>query len=209
MRRYYGDRVCGAEPRTEVASKKATLSRTAVASDETKRAKSQRAEQRVANLEAAASKAEKPTSGGNCTTERPSIGSNLRYGTRRSRVQLLPIPRHATTVEIAAAIALLAVPAMDDATANPLAWTWSGMNGCFAATDRAPIGANDGLASAAGAVAMAGLVLVGDELPAPTLLDARIAALFVVVDETSEAPASFEEARLCARKDQAQKPGAT
>ena len=61
MRRYYGDRVCGAEPKTEVASRKA-LSRTVVASAETKPAKSRRAEQRVANLEAAAPKAEKAAS---------------------------------------------------------------------------------------------------------------------------------------------------
>ena len=180
MRRYYGDRVCGAAPRIEVASKKA-LTKAVVASNETKREKSHRAEQRVANLGAAESK---PTIQGQPWDE---------------AFTRAVAPNTASTIAVvpATAVALLAIPEMNEVSADPLAGMWSGVDGVFAAADLTSIGVNDGRVSATGAVAMAGLVLVGDELPGPTPLDARIAALFVVVVERSDARASFESALVC------------
>ena len=195
MRRYYGDRVCGAEPKAEVASKKA-LPSTVVASDETKRVKSRSAEQRVANLEVPALKAERSTAEGR---RDEALANEIEPGLWHDAFTRAAALDSASTTAVvpATAVALLAIPEMKDASADTLAWMWSGVDGGLAASDRSSIGANDGRVMAAGAAVMAGLVLVGDELPAPTLLDARIAALFIVVDATSDVRASFESALVC------------
>ena len=195
MRRYYGDRVCGAEPKTEVASKKA-VARTVVASDETKRVKSRRAEQRVANLEVAASKAERSNSEGRRDEARVNQIEPGPWHDAFTRAAA-PDTTSTTAAASATAVALLATPEMNATPVDPIAWSWLGEHGLFSVTDRSSIGVNDARASAAGAVAMAGLVLVGDELPASAQLDARIAALFEVVDATSETPVSFQGAFVC------------